>query len=241
MIRCLLFDLDHTLLPYSLSLEELEEPWLDAIATYFAHLVTPDVFKPAFMAGIEAMDSNRGGGPTNFETFTRALCSRIDISPSQLEKMIDGYFETEFPKFKYSAKPSVYARSIMSLSFESDIEVVIATGFQAPLGAAELRLGWAGVPASEYSYKFIATWNNMHASKPHPEFYEEILGHIDRKAEECLMIGDNWEGEIVPATKIGIPSWWIEKQGKEPPRGLALLMGIGQLQDLYEWLKNSIS
>lgn len=241
MIRCLLFDLDHTLLPYSLSLEEMAESWNDSIATYFSHLATPDDFMPAFMAGIEAMDSNRGGGPTNDETFTLAFRSRIDITPFQLEKMMDGYFETEFPKFKCFARPSVYARRILSLSFENDIEVVIATGFQAPLAVAELRLGWAGVPASEFNYKFIATSHNMHASKPHPEFYEEILGHIDIKAEECLMIGDDWEGEIVPATKIGIPSWWIEEQGVEPPDGITLLRGIGKLRDLYEWLKNTIS
>lgn len=241
MIRCLLFDLDHALLPYSRSVEEMMEPWLDAVTTYFAPLVSPDVFTPAFMAAIEAMDSNKGGGPTNDETFTRALCSRIDISPVQLEKMMDDYFETEYPKFKSFVRPSIYARRIMNLSVENGIEVAIATGFQAPLAVAELRLGWAGVPVSEYDYKFIATSHNMHASKPHPEFYEEILDHIDRKAEECLMIGDDWEGEILPATKIGIPSWWIEEQGVEPPKALSLLMGIGLLRDLYEWLKNSIS
>ena len=75
-------------------------------------------------------------------------------------------------------------KKIMDELFKRGVDVSIATGFQAPLVAAELRLRWAGIPAAEYDYKFIATWDNMHASKPHNDYYKEILSHVKRNAED---------------------------------------------------------
>ncbi len=237
MLRSLLLDLDHTLLPYSCNLEEVWKAMIKSMAGYFSQWVPPDLFVQATLAGIEAMDSNRGEGPSNFELFSSTFSSFVDVPPDEMEKRTNDYWETEFMALQHLAIPSPHARALVTWAIENDLEVVIATGFQAPRIAAEQRLKWADIPASEFDYRFIATWHDMHASKPHPEFYEEILAHIGRKPDECLFVGDSWEEEIVPATGVGIPSYWIVEEGTRPPEEVELLMGFGQLPDLLAWLK----
>jgi FMN phosphatase YigB (HAD superfamily) len=240
MLKSLLLDLDETILPYSCSFEEVMGSLVKSMTGYFSHLVPPDLFVQAFMAGVDAIDSNRDEGPSNFEVFARTFCASVEMSPDEMEKLGIDYYENAFMEMQHLTRPTPYARTLMTWAFESDFEVVIATGWQAPLIAAEQRLRWAGVPASEFDYRFIADWHNMHASKPHPEFYQEILEHVGRQPDECLFVGDDWEVEIMPATGIGIPSYWIVDEGTTPPEALELLMGVGQLPDLLAWLNTTI-
>lgn len=238
MIKSLLFDLDETLLPYSSPQEEWQNAFIESFTKYFSQWIHPDHFIPALIKSYEAMDENRGSSSTNLEIFSNTFSSLTDIPADKAKEFMIDYFHTEAKNLEYLVNPSLYTQKIMDWSFQNGFEVVIATGFQAPLAAAELRLGWAGIPVTDYDYKFIATWDNMHASKPHLEFYQEILSHIDRNGDECLFVGDDWESEIVPATTLGIRSYWVVDPNTKIPEDLELLSGYGQLPNLCEWLKN---
>jgi len=236
MIRAFLFDLDYTLLPYSCPQNEMLEVLLGSLAGYFSEWVHPDRFIPAIMKGIEAMDRNRSGSISNLELLSSAFTSLVDVPRERLEQSLVDYWRTEANSLERLTRPSSYPRRIMDWLFKHDVEVVIATGFQAPLNAAELRLKWAGIPVTDYDYRFIATWDNMHASKPHHEYYQEVVSHIDRNAEDCLFVGDDWDSEIIPTSSLGIPSYWVVDLGTELPERLELLSGYGQLPQLYEWI-----
>ena len=44
----------------------------------------------------------------------------------------------------------------------------------------------------------------MHSAKPNSRYYMEILEHIGRSPDECIMVGDDWGNDIVPALKAGL-------------------------------------
>jgi FMN phosphatase YigB (HAD superfamily) len=236
MIRAYLFDLDDTLLPYDVPRDESLQALLASLAAHFSQWIDPDHFIPAFMKGVQAMDENRGGSLTNLEVFTGAFSTLVDFPADRCEQAVVDFYRTEANKLRYRVRPSSYARAIMDWLFKNDAEVAIATGFQAPVIAAELRLGWAGIPVTDYRYSFIATWDNMHASKPHLQYYQEVLDHIAADATQCLFVGDDWDNEIVPATNLGIRSFWLVTAERECPEELELLSGHGQLRQLYEWI-----
>jgi FMN phosphatase YigB (HAD superfamily) len=61
---------------------------------------------------------------------------------------------------------------------------------------------WAGV--SDFPFKLITSYEVMHSAKPNSRYYREILKHIGRSSAECIMVGDDWGNDIVPAMKAGL-------------------------------------
>jgi FMN phosphatase YigB (HAD superfamily) len=88
------------------------------------------------------------------------------------------------------------------------------------------------VPVSEYEYAMITTLRNMHTSKPHVGFYKEIINYLGRAPVECLMIGDRMDDDILPATSVGIPSFWFTENGNKSAEQIDLLVGMGDMEDL---------
>jgi FMN phosphatase YigB (HAD superfamily) len=125
--------------------------------------------------------------------------------------------------------------------------MAVATNPVFPRTAVEQRLDWAGVPAREFPYDLITTYENMHATKAHPAYYREILSRLNRKPGECLMVGDDRQRDIEPAAGEGIPVFWVHSDA--PPNGAAdafssaagpdrMSFGTGTLQQLLDLLRN---
>jgi HAD superfamily hydrolase (TIGR01549 family) len=236
MTDTVLFDLDGTLLPYP-AYDRAVDQIFSSIAEYLADWIAPDVFERALMAGIRAMDDNKRQGPSNAEAFASAFCPVACTSPAEVKDAFDRFYRHAFPLLKNLTAPSPEARQIVEWLVSNGRRLVIATGFQTPLMAVEERLKWAGVPTDEFPYHFITTIDNMHASKPHQEYYEEVLEHLGCNPGECLMVGDDWQHDIAPAMSAGIPTYWISEQGSVIPDRRVLLMGLGSLGDFRRWIQ----
>jgi FMN phosphatase YigB (HAD superfamily) len=85
--------------------------------------------------------------------------------------------------------------------------VVIATNPIFPETAIRQRMEWAGI--SDFPFKLITSYEVMHSAKPNSSYYMEILEHIGRSPDECIMVGDDWGNDIVPATKVGLQVFWV--------------------------------
>ena len=72
----------------------------------------------------------------------------------------------------------------------------------------------------------------MHATKSHPAYYREILGRLERAPGECLMVGDSWEMDILPASSVGLPVYWISEEDELPLQDVPLV-GRGSLGQLW--------
>ena len=61
---------------------------------------------------------------------------------------------------------------------------------------------------------------NMHATKPHEEYYCEILDEVDSQPFETLMVGDDITRDIEPASNLGLYTYWIQLPDSELPQGV---------------------
>ena len=73
----------------------------------------------------------------------------------------------------------------------------------------------------------------MHASKPNRAYYREILNIIGVEADTAVMVGDDWERDILPAHAVGIHSYWIVPDDAQPPDA-GILCGRGSLARFYD-------
>ena len=87
------------------------------------------------------------------------------------------------------------------------------------------------MPITDFDYALVTTIENMHATKPNREYYEEILTVIDCAPEVALMVGDSWKNDIVPATAVGLYTYWIPPDA-DPAPDASVPHGSGTLADL---------
>ena len=236
MYKAILFDLDNTLLN-SIDFDELREEFGRLYVAFFAHVVPPDRVIQAMEDGEGAMDANDGTNISNGDVFLDAFSRSVGLRLSELGPIYDVLWSEGFPKLRDCWQVVPEAREVISWIFDHGMEVVIATGMMFPKKAVEEKLNWANIPVTEFDYSYVTHEENMHASKPHPTYYLEVLENIGHKPQDCLMVGDDWEHDVVPADSVGIPCFWITNGEYEIPDSEVAVKGNGSLSDLLNWLQ----
>lgn len=231
-LRALLLDLDGTLLVNDM--DRFVPAYLEALAGFASAAVPPDRLIPALLAATRTMSLNDGSGPTNQEVFAAAFYPDLGRPRAELEPLFERFYAEVFPSLRPLTRPAAGARALVEWAFASGLQVVVATNPLFPATAIEQRLDWAGV--GEFSYDLVTTYENMHATKDSLAYYEEILEHICRTPQECLMVGDDWGWDIVPTANLGLASFWVADRGATPPDRDVRLVGQGDLIDLLTWL-----
>ncbi|MDY6877082.1 MAG: HAD family hydrolase [Chloroflexota bacterium] len=242
MLKSILFDLDDTLLGNSV--ETFIPAYFQMLTRYMAHLIPPERLISELMRATQAMETNDGTGLTNEEKFASVFYPALGYEPAELKPTLEQFYAEEFPKLRPMTQLRPEARPLVEWAFEHGLQVAIATNPLFPRSPIEQRLEWAGVPVTEFDYALVTTYEDMHATKSHPAYYHEILNRLDRQPGECLMVGDNWEWDIAPATSIGISAYWIADPDDASPalpthRGdkRGVLAGQGRLADLLDLCK----
>lgn len=67
----------------------------------------------------------------------------------------------------------------------------------------------------------ITTYENMHNCKPSPRYYLEIAEKIGREPEECVMVGNDAEADIVPAAAAGMSTFYLVCDGEDSSAAVA--------------------
>ncbi len=99
--------------------------------------------------------------------------------------------------------------------------LIIATQPVFPEFAIRRRLAWAGV--EHIPFHLITHIENMYASKPHPQYFEQILSMLGAMSDECLMIGNDREMDLA-SDKVGIPSYYLTNTiNSEIPEGQKII------------------
>ena len=77
------------------------------------------------------------------------------------------------------------------------------------------------------------TNNELGTAKPDPEFFREILRRIEVLPQEGIMVGDNYEKDIVPAKAVGLRTVWLSAGGtaEEHPCADAVICTMNELAD----------
>lgn len=204
MIDTLLFDLDGTLLP--LDTDEFINAYLKLIAKRMSKFFDPQYFIEHLLNSTMAMVNNLDPTKTNKEVFWENFAN-IPIEREKLYFEVEEFYEKDFPTLKRVLKPNPLSYKVLQTSFNLGFEVVIATNPIFPECAVKERLRW--INAENFPYKLITTYENMHYTKPHIQYYEEILTLIKKSPEQCLMIGNDAEEDLI-ARRLGIKTFLLK-------------------------------
>ena len=234
MIRTLLFDLDDTLLDNDTA--TFVPAYLQSFSAYAAGKESAELFAREFIVGTRAMVQNVDPAQTLQRAFSEVFYPAIGALGPEIRSAIDAFYTQQYSTLQRLVNPRPAARQLMEWAVEAGFEIVIATNPLFPLTAISQRLQWAGVGMDDFHYALVTSMERMHFSKPHPEYFAEILAMLGRRPEEALMVGNDWRSDIVAANDAGIATYWIASPAQQPrkPRP-AGLVGQGDLNDFLTW------
>ncbi|WP_371381580.1 HAD family hydrolase [Sporomusa aerivorans] len=204
MIKSVLFDLDGTLLP--LDQDAFLREYLRLFGIRVAGIVEPKKFIDQLLASTMIMIGSNDRTKTNQQVFFEDFLPNIGVDEAVLLPVINDFYKTDFCAAKVTSSENAAARRAVTTVALLGLDVVVATNPVFPLAAVKQRLGWAGL--SDIKFSHITSYEHCHFCKPNPEYYLEVARRIDRKPEECLMVGNDVEEDLIAAT-IGMKTFLV--------------------------------
>lgn len=232
MLKAVLFDLDDTLLGNNM------RRFLPAYFTLLTDFVSPtfpnkDHFFQQLLASTQAVVADQNRTTTNREVFWREFTQRMGNLNGITEEFFERFYQEKFPELQSVTQFLPTAPQITRWCLDKGWRVAITTNPLFPTSAVTERMRWAGL--MELPFDLVTTMDNMHATKPHHAYYQEILTHLGAVPQEALMVGDDWDEDIVPASTLGCHTYWITRNALPPNPNHATQWG--SLPNLYELLQ----
>ncbi len=233
-VKTLLFDLDDTLLGNDMDV--FLPRYFALLGDYARPLIgSADDLLRELLAGTQAMIRNEDRGLSNREVFWQVFAERTGLDRAEAEAYFNRFYDEQFPSLQEVTELRPWAARTVRRALAEGYQVVVATNPLFPLRAIEHRLAWAGVPVEDHDFALVTSYENMHATKPNPAYYEEILEQVRAEPESTLMVGDDWKNDVIPAAALGMRVYWITAGEAEPPVA-GVVAGAGTLEQFYHWL-----
>lgn len=204
-VRVLMFDLDGTLL--GLDIDAFVPVYMGALARRFDGLVPNDTLVDAVLSSTWAMIADRDLSRSNEEVFWTHFEARAGLGRDQVGPVLTAFYRDEFPALGHMAKPLPEARQVLEHALSRGYTLVLATNPLFPRVAIQERMRWGGI--HDIPFALITAYEDMHACKPQPEYYQEILNLVDARPEECLMVGNDVQ-EDLSAGLVGIRTFLVD-------------------------------
>ncbi|MBC7343467.1 MAG: HAD family hydrolase [Clostridia bacterium] len=205
MTRFLLWDLDGTLLPADSEL--LIREYLTLLANEVSFLVDPKVFITELQNATWKMITGGNGLETNETLFWKEFIPRINLKRSALEPLLNQFYQQKYNLLASLVKPSPMSLRCIEAAIEHGYVNVLATNPVFPLVALKQRLKWINLDESHFA--LITSLENMHYCKPKLEYYAEILRLLKAEPNQCLMIGNDVDEDLV-AGNLGMATFLLE-------------------------------
>ncbi len=233
MIKAILFDLDDTLLGNEL--DNFMKHYFALLGQHAHTIMQPQQFISELLICTRAMITSTDTSLTNRDVFWQTFAERNGVDNiDELEAYFDLFYRETFPNLRDQTQCRASAARLVRRCLEQDLQVVVATNPVFPTIAIEHRLEWAGLAVSDFPFALVTTYSNMHSTKPHPSYYQEILERIGCTPESALMVGDSWENDMVPAARLGLATYWIADEGVAVPDTTVSITAHGSLEKLEE-------
>ena len=214
-MQMILFDLDGTLLP--MDQEAFTKAYFQRLAAKLApYGYEPDKLIDGVWAGTAAMVKN-DGGRTNEEACWDRFAGLIGDRVLRDKPLFDEYYRREFQEVASVCGLNPKARETVDTLKGAGYRLALATNPLFPAVATESRIRWAGLEPGDF--ELYTTYENTGYCKPNPAYYRDLLERLDCDAEDCLMVGNDVEEDMVAGT-VGMKVFLltdciINKQGKD--------------------------
>ncbi len=204
MVKYVLFDLDGTLLPMD------QDVFVEVYFKGLAQKLAPYGYNPkqligAVWQGTKAMIQNCGE-MTNEQVFWQVFTGIFGEGSRSAEPILEAFYQTEFQQVQQVCGFAPQANEIIGQVKKKGLIPVLATNPIFPRIATMSRIRWAGLNAEDF--KLITTYENSRSCKPNPAYYQDVLDAIGAKPEECVMVGNDVQDDMIAAT-LGIQTFLL--------------------------------
>ena len=199
----ILFDLDGTLLP--VDIEEFTHVYFNEIGKYFSDIIEAEKIVDYIWKGTKAMIENLDKR-TNEEVFMESFKQSVGGDISAFKERFDSFYDKGFLAVEKTVQSKPIVKQAVALLKDKGYSLIIATNPLFPKKAILHRIAWAGLNANDFDY--ISYYEKNCYCKPKIEFYEEVLGSIDKSPNQCYMVGNNVQEDMI-AGKLGLETYLI--------------------------------
>ncbi len=231
-IKVILFDLDGTLLP--MEQDTFAKAYFGGLAKKAApYGYDAEELIKTIWAGTGAMIKNNGEN-TNEAVFWNLFAAKYGAAALKDNIIFDEFYENEFERIKDVCGYNPQAEKCIDEIKKMGYRTALATNPIFPEIATKARIHWAGLKAEDF--ELCTTYENSCYCKPNPDYYKSILKALKVSPEECLMVGNDVEEDMI-AQAVGmkvflITDCIINKSGKDISQ-----YPNGSFEDLTEFLK----
>lgn len=78
------------------------------------------------------------------------------------------------------------------------------------------------------------TYTTAHFTKPNPAYYAEFLAQLGWQEGAVVMVGNDYQADILPARRLGLPAYWVTESAPQTPADPQI--GWGPLENLIPWV-----
>lgn len=210
MMKAVLFDLDGTLLP--MDNEYFTKCYLKLLGKKFYELgYDGEKAIKGVWNGLKHMvgnDGNISNEEAFWKGFDQVMASEMKHDRTQLNTLLLGFYQNEFHDAKAATTPSHLSKEIVEKVKQAGYQVILATNPIFPKEAVLSRLSWIDLTQEDFDY--MTTYETSHYCKPNPDYYKEILENCNLQPEECVMIGNDVNEDIIPTSSLQIPTYLVK-------------------------------
>lgn len=231
-INTILFDLDGTLLP--MDQNEFANAYFKEITQACANGYEHKQFVNAIWIGTKAMIEN-DGGKTNRERFLDAFAACLGEEARMLEPTFDLFYANEFNNVRHVVHPNPIIGEFITLFKSKGYTLVLATNPVFPAVATDSRICWAGLCKDDYA--LVTTYEKSRHCKPNLDYFKyDVLSHIGKTADECLMVGNDVEADM-SACHLGMQAYLITEYMDNPKNEDITQFKRGSYADFFAYVK----
>lgn len=199
MAKIVLFDLDGTLLPMD------QDTFVKAYFKLLAAKLMPHGYEAnslidGIWSGTAAMVKN-DGSCTNEQAFWNHFAGLFGEQVRKDKPVFAEYYRTDFQQVAAVCGHAPEAREVIDMLKKAGVRTILATNPIFPAVATESRMKWAGLSPDDF--ELYTTYENSCYCKPNPEYYREIFAKLGCKGSDCIMVGNDVEEDMVPASALG--------------------------------------
>ena len=198
-LRCVLFDLDGTLLP--MDQEECTKAYFHQLAKTLAPRgYEPKALVDAIWVGTAAMVKN-DGQCSNEEAFWQRFTQIYGPKVQEDKPIFEDFYANEFQNARsvcgFTPRAAETVAAIRSMGYR----VALATNPIFPSVATESRIRWAGLKPEDF--ELYTTYENSTHCKPNPAYFCDVAESLHLAPESCLMVGND-ALEDTAAAQVGM-------------------------------------
>lgn len=232
MIKAVLLDLDDTLI--TSNTHNFFPAYLRELGQYAAAISPPEQFVDQMMSSFERTLYQYDPARPLYERVMERFSEDIGHELATLEPLFASFYRDAYQALSGWIRPRPESRRLLEWLFDHDYTVVVATNPGLPEAAIHHRMRWGDIPPEQYDFDMITTLESMHFGKPTAEYYSEIVLRLGVEPHEAIMVGDDWDADLVGAAAAGLHTFWVTTEGSEPPDGSIQVSGYGTYESFVE-------